>query len=209
VKTEIIAIVDRSGSMNSLAAEAIGGFNAFLEQQKALPGEAKLSLVLFDHEFIQVTEGLMLSDVKSLDRTTYVPRGSTAMNDAIGRSLQGQGERIKNEAWADKVIVCLVTDGWENASKEYTREAVQKLVKEKEAMGWSFVFLFAGLTQAEAMAQTQSYGVNTASPQNLAQSFAGGASGQSVGYGKMSDTLRSLRSGGTAQADPAKETPKP
>ncbi len=195
MKTEIIAIIDRSGSMGPLAKEAIGGFNAFVDGQKVLPGNARISIMLFDHEFIQLAEGVDIKEAPALSPLNYVPRGSTAMNDAIGRALAGQGDRIRQQGWAEKVVVCLVSDGFENASKEYTRAQVQALVKAREADGWSFVFLFSGISQEQAVAQTQAYGVNTMSLNNVARSFAGGASGQSVTYDTLGAAVGNLRSG--------------
>ncbi len=199
MNTEIIAVIDRSGSMGPLAKEAIGGFNAFVDGQKLVPGNARISIMLFDHEFKQLAEGVDLKEAPVLSMDNYMPRGSTAMNDAIGRAITGQRERIKLQGWAEKVVVCLVTDGFENASKEYTLAQVQALVRESEAAGWSFVFLFSGISQDQAVAQTKAYGVNTESDKNLARAFAGGASGQSMTYDSLGGTMRSLRSGGSAK----------
>jgi hypothetical protein len=85
--TEIAVVLDRSGSMQSMAIEAVGGMNAFLESQQKLPGEARLTLVLFDHEYIVAHSRRPIKDVPPLDDDTYVPRGSTALLDAIGRTI--------------------------------------------------------------------------------------------------------------------------
>lgn len=210
MKTEVLAILDRSGSMQSVRDEAIGGFNAFLGEQQKNPDPAKITLVLFDHEYLPVYEAKDLPLADRLTPETFVPRGSTAMNDAIGRTLHEQGARIKVEGWAEKVIVCLVTDGHENSSKEFSQAAVQALVKEKEALGWSFVFLFAGISQAQAVSTTQGYGVNTNSLSNMAKSFRSGPAGQSVGYDTLSTSVGNLRGGGTAQVpDPAEQNKSP
>jgi Mg-chelatase subunit ChlD len=203
MKTEIIVILDRSGSMANVLTEAIGGFNAFLKKQREEPGEARITLAQFDHEYILVHEGKDVPLVDDLTKDTYAPRGATALNDAIGRTLQAQGERIKKDGWADKVIVCVITDGMENSSKEWTAQAVKDLVKEKEAAGWSFVFLFAGLTEAQAMSTTQGYGVDTRSLNNVVRSFASGPKGQSVGesYEAMASTVTNVRGGKTAKGD--------
>ena len=100
--TEIGFILDRSGSMASMAKEAIGGFNAFLESQQKLPGEAKLTLVLFDHEYIVAHSRRPIKDVPPLDDHTYVPRGSTALLDAIGRTINTIGERLDKTLHAER-----------------------------------------------------------------------------------------------------------
>ena len=90
--TEIISIVDRSGSMQSILDDAIGGFNTFLRSQQAQPGEAKLSLILFDHEYQVVHQAVDIQQVESLNQDTYVPRGSTALLDAVGKILMRWGK---------------------------------------------------------------------------------------------------------------------
>lgn len=197
MKTEIIAIIDRSGSMATMAVEAIGGFNAFLSEQKKLPGEAKISQLQFDDRFDWVSVGLDIQQAKDLNKDTYVPRGSTAMNDAIGRALHEQGERIKREGWAEKVIVVVLTDGAENASKEYTRERVAEMVKHAQEHGWSFVFLAANIN---AQQTAQNYGVNTQSANNFVRNFAASGEGTKAAYGSVTMSVANLRSGAAAGA---------
>lgn len=201
MKTEIIVILDRSGSMESVCTEAIGGFNAFVQKQREEPGEARITLVQFDHEHLLSYEGKDVPLVDNLSRDTYKPRGATALNDALGRTLREQGERITKDGWADKVIVCVITDGMENSSKEWTAQAVKDLVKEREATGWSFAFLFAGLTEIQARATTQGYGVDLNSANNVVRSFSGGPAGQSLGesYRSMGETVSNVRAGKTAK----------
>jgi uncharacterized protein YegL len=116
--TELVFILDRSGSMGTMAKEAIGGFNAFLEEQKKLPGEAKLTLALFDHQYSLVCNGKDIKDVEPLDDKTYVPRGTTALLDAIGRTIDDVGSRLSATTEAErpsKILVAILTDGQENA----------------------------------------------------------------------------------------------
>ena len=144
MNTEILCIIDRSGSMERLRDDSIGGFNAFLREQQAVPGDANLTLVLFDHEYTVLYEGRRLGDVKPLTRDDYVPRGQTALLDAIGRTITEQGARIARQLWAEKIVVCVLTDGHENASREYTNERIRSMVGEAEKGGkWSFVYLGA------------------------------------------------------------------
>lgn len=145
--TEIVCIIDRSGSMESIRADAIGGFNAFLEEQQKLPGEAHLTLVLFDHEYERLFEGLPLADVPPLSHTTYVPRGTTALLDAVGRTIDEVGARLAATPEAErptKVLVCILTDGQENASRGYTRQRVREMIEhQQQKYSWEFQFLAA------------------------------------------------------------------
>lgn len=187
MKTEIIAIIDRSGSMATIAKDAIGGFNTFLADQKTVPGEARMTLALFDDKFDYVYAGQPLDKAEPLTPLTFVPRGSTALLDAIGRTLNEQGARIKADAWAEKVIVCILTDGGENASREFQQEQIKQMVKHAESHGWSFVFLAAN---QDAFAAGMSYGISAAHT----ASFQANAAGTSAAYASMSNTTRSLRS---------------
>jgi hypothetical protein len=133
--------------MNAMKEEAIGGINAFLESQQKLPGEARLTLVLFDHEYIVAHDGVPIKDVPPLDNHSYVPRGTTALLDAIGRTINTIGERLDRTPEPDrpgKVIVAILTDGLENASQEFKRKEIFKMIKhQREVYSWEFVFLGA------------------------------------------------------------------
>ena len=145
--TELICIVDRSGSMDSIRDDAIGGFNAFLEEQKKVPGDATLTLMLFDDQFLVAYNGVDIQAVPPLDETTFVPRGSTALHDAIGRTINEIEARLDKMPDADrpsKVLVLILTDGMENASKEFDKGRIQKVIKNHEAKGWEFIYLKAG-----------------------------------------------------------------
>jgi uncharacterized protein YegL len=141
--TRIFFILDRSGSMASIADETIGGFNAFVEAQKAVPGKATLSLVQFDHEYLVVHNGVPLQDVPLLDKTTFVPRGMTALYDAVGRTIA----QFKDDNPKDtKTIVTILTDGAENSSKEFTYSQISQMIKQVEAdHGWEVMFLGANM----------------------------------------------------------------
>ena len=121
--TEIISIVDRSGSMQSILDDAIGGFNTFLAAQQRQPGEAKLSLILFDHEYQVVQQAVDIQQVEPLNQDTYVPRGSTALLDAVGKTIDAVGERLAATAESERpsqVIISILTDGYENARQTYS-----------------------------------------------------------------------------------------
>jgi uncharacterized protein YegL len=147
--TEIVFILDRSGSMESMRAEAVAGFNAFVAKQQAETGTANLSLVLFDHEYTPVFASLPLADVQPLVPTAYEPRGMTALLDAIGRTTNELGARLSampEEDRPDTVIVVVLTDGLENASQNFSFEQVGAMIKHQEDVySWQYIFLGASL----------------------------------------------------------------
>ena len=145
--TEIACIVDRSGSMGSICKEAIDGFNSFLEAQKNLPGKARLTLVLFDNEYDVLCDGADIQSVKPLDKSTYVPRGTTALLDAIGRTVDDIGKRLSSTPESErpgKVIVAILTDGLENASTDYGYDQIAEIIRhQQQKYSWEFIFLAA------------------------------------------------------------------
>ena len=121
--TEIAYILDRSGSMQPLVESAITGFNSFLKDQQETPGDANFTLVLFDDEYLLHADRAAIADVRPLDANTYVPRGCTALLDAIGRTIDNIGKKLAKTPEKDrpgKVIIAIYTDGYENASSDYT-----------------------------------------------------------------------------------------
>ena len=147
--TEIISLVDRSGSMQSILDDAIGGFNTFLRSQQDQPGEAKLSLILFDHEYQIVHQAVDIQQVEPLNQDTYVPRGSTALLDAVGKTIDAVGERLAATAESEKpsqVIVSILTDGYENASQTYSKPKVAEMIQHQtEKYNWAFEFQAANM----------------------------------------------------------------
>lgn len=188
MKTEILVITDHSGSMASTAKDVIGGYNTFIREQRDVPGEAKVTFTQFDDIYEVVYAGKPLSEVPELDGKTFVPRGTTALLDAIGRTLNEQGRRIAEEKWADIVIVCILTDGGENASREYDSFKVKSMSEHAEKNGWKFVYLGANQNSFDI---TQRLGMKTAFVQNYAATSAGTQSA----YTLTSATVRSLRTG--------------
>lgn len=149
--THITVILDRTGSMESIRDDTIGGFNAFLKKQKAEPGTATMTLVQFDSQdpYEIIHRFTPIEEVAELTRDTYVPRAATPLLDALGRGIndleKSIGELDENARPA-KIIVAVVTDGHENASVEFRKDQIEKMVKEKtEKSGWQFVFLSADL----------------------------------------------------------------
>lgn len=188
MNTEILVITDRSGSMSSIRSDVIGGFNRFLRDQKAQPGEARITYTQFDSSYEVVYQAKPINEVAILDTSTFVPRGMTALFDAIGRTLNQQGERIAREKWAELVVVCIITDGDENSSREYSRERIQEMVKHAESNGWQFLFLAAN---QDSFAAARDFG----SAAKYAGNFQANASGVAMAYSATSATLSALRSG--------------
>ncbi len=151
--SELVFILDRSGSMAGLESDTIGGFNAFLEKQKAMPGEARLTTVLFDHRDCLLHDRMDIRAVQPLTEKEYTVGGSTALLDAVGHAI----EKIENaqaytaEAYrAGKVLFVITTDGLENASREYTLSQVRAMIeRQKKDRGWEFLFLGANIDAVE------------------------------------------------------------
>lgn len=145
--TEIAYILDRSGSMGSLVETAISSFNEFLKEQKNEAGEATFTLVLFDDKYLLHADAVPIREVVELDATTYVPRASTALLDAIGRTVDNVGKRLaalKEEDRPGKVVVAIFTDGMENASTDYAEGQISKMIKhQQDKYNWEFLFLGA------------------------------------------------------------------
>ncbi len=146
--TEIVCILDRSGSMGTLVDEVIGGFNAFIEDQKKLPGEAKVTLAIFDDHYDLVHNGVPLQDMPELTKDVYHARGMTALRDAVGKTIDDVGKRLNTTPEDDRperVLVVITTDGYENASRSYSQEKIQAMIKhQKDKYKWEFLFMAAG-----------------------------------------------------------------
>ncbi len=189
--SEIACIIDCSGSMQSIRSDAIGGFNAFLEEQKKHPGSARLTLILFDHEYERVHDAVDIKHVAPLSEATYTPRGTTALLDAIGRTIDDVGKRLAETTEEERpgtVIVAILTDGMENASSDYTRARVAEMIKhQQEKYGWEFVFLAAN---QDAIQEAQKLSISAKDAMN----FAPTGGGVKVAYAKMSREVSDRRS---------------
>ena len=159
-KTQIVCILDRSGSMATIIDDAIGGFNEFIKEQKKLEDEATMTTALFDDQYDLLYDNVPLSEVEEFTTNTWSPRGTTALFDAIGKTINSVRENHRNlkDEKPDKVLVCIVTDGMENSSKEYTSNQIQKLIKKCENdYNWSFVYLAAN---QDAFSTGVSFGIS-------------------------------------------------
>lgn len=145
---EIIVVSDRSGSMGAIKNDAIGAFNNFLQEQKKLPGECLITYAQFDDTYETLAIGKPLQEFKELTEATYQPRGSTALLDAVGRTIDEVGARLNATPEKDRperVLMAILTDGHENASKDYTRIQIFDRIKhQREKYKWQFIFLAAG-----------------------------------------------------------------
>jgi len=152
--THIYFLLDRSGSMQSIKSDTEGGFAAFVEEQRKAPGDCRVTLAQFDNEYDVVYADRPLSDVPALD---LQPRGSTALLDAMGRTITDAGARLAALAEADRpatVIVAIMTDGMENASQEWTHPAIKALVtQQSDHYGWQFLYMGADQDAIEVGAQ--------------------------------------------------------
>jgi uncharacterized protein YegL len=150
--TEIIFLLDRSGSMAGLEGDTIGGFNAFVEKQSKLEGETILTAVLFDDEYEVLWNGIDANNLRLTDKEYYV-RGCTALLDAVGKTILNVGYRLSNtseDMRPGNVIFVITTDGMENASREFSYKKIKELIKhQQEKYGWEFIFMGANIDAAK------------------------------------------------------------
>lgn len=172
--TEIVFILDESGSMSHLTDDTIGGYNSFVEEQKKQSGEAYLTTVLFDDRYIVLHDHVNIHEVPELTWREYKPLGLTALFDAIGRTINSVGERLANtpeEERPSHVIFVITTDGYENASHEYTKEKVKEMIEHQQSKySWEFMFLGAGI---DAYGEAASIGLGGAHAMSVASSADG------------------------------------
>ena len=175
--TEIIMILDESGSMGSMKNDTIGGFNEFIDNQKKIAGKVNFTFIKFSDYYKIIEDCTNLFNVSHLNESTYTPSASTALLDAVGKTINTVKERLIKtpvENKPDKVIMVILTDGQENSSKEFTKSGmVAEMVKEmKEKEGWEFIFLGADVAAWDG---GHSMGINTANsnPKDLSRGFKG------------------------------------
>ena len=168
-KTELVFILDRSGSMGGLEADTIGGYNAMLARQKQEPGEAFVTTVLFDDRYELLHDRVPLQQVQPITDHDYYVRGCTALLDAMGRTIL-QVERQAEQA--DKVLFVITTDGMENASREFSVQRVRKMVEAHQKKGWEFLFLGANI---DAISTAGQFGIGADKAVNYHADHAGTA----------------------------------
>ncbi|MBV1757108.1 MAG: hypothetical protein KMY55_04605 [Dethiosulfatibacter sp.] len=158
--TEIVFILDRSGSMSGLESDTIGGYNAMLKRQQEENGEAIVTTVLFDDEYQLLHDRFNINWIKPITEKEYFVGGSTALLDAMGKSIQkiiNVQKHTSDDQKADKVLFVITTDGMENASREYSNGRIKKMVEhQKEKYGWEFIFLGANI---DAVLTAERFGI--------------------------------------------------
>lgn len=159
--TELVFILDRSGSMSGLESDTIGGFNAMIDKQKKQDGECYVSTVLFDNVSEVLHDRVKLSEIKPMTDREYTVRGCTALIDAIGGAIHHIGnvhKYARPEDVPEHTIFVITTDGMENASRKYSSDKVKKMIeRQKEQYGWEFLFIGANIDAVETAAQ---YGIS-------------------------------------------------
>lgn len=159
--TELVFILDRSGSMSGLESDTIGGFNAMIEKQKKQDGECYVSTVLFDDVSEVLHDRVSLTDIKPMTDREYTVRGCTALIDAIGGAIHHIGnvhKYARNEDVPEHTMFVITTDGMENASHKYSSDKVKKMIeRQKEQYGWEFLFIGANIDAVETAAR---YGIS-------------------------------------------------
>ncbi len=188
--TELVFILDRSGSMSGLEGDTIGGYNALLAKQKKEPGDAVITTVLFDDKVELLHDRINLKGVIPITDREYFVRGCTAMLDAVGQTIGKIGKAQKHtaeEERAEKVLFVITTDGYENSSREYSYEQVKKLIQhQKTKYGWEFIFLGANIDAVETAAQ---FGISA----DRAANFHSDSEGTRLNYAVVSETVCNMR----------------
>ena len=188
--TELVFILDRSGSMAGLEKDTIGGFNAMIEKQKAEAGEAVISTVLFDNTAEVIHDRLTLDAIPKLTEKEYYVRGCTALLDAVGGAIHHIGnvhKYAREEDRPEKTLFVITTDGMENASRRYTYDKVKSMItRQKEKYGWEFLFLGANIDAAREAAR---FGIN----EDRAANYHADTIGTEVIYEAVSETVCNFR----------------
>lgn len=190
--TELVFILDRSGSMSGLESDTIGGFNAMIEKQKKQDGECYVSTVLFDNVSEVLHDRVSLTDIKPMTDKEYTVRGCTALIDAIGGAIHHIGnvhKYARPEDVPEHTMFVITTDGMENASHKYSSDKVKKMIeRQKEQYGWEFLFIGANIDAVETAAQ---YGIS----EDRAVNYHADPKGTACLYDNVSDVVFSVRMG--------------
>ena len=188
--TELVFILDRSGSMSGLEKDTIGGFNSMIEKQKRENGQALVSTVLFDNESVVIHDRLPLDRVPPLTEKEYFTCGCTALLDAVGGAIHHIGnvhKYARKEDVPEKTLFIITTDGYENASRRYDYEKVRQMIQhEKEKYGWEFLFLGANI---DAAAEAKRFGIS----EDRAVTYKCDAAGTALNYDVISEAVCNVR----------------
>ena len=196
--TELVFILDRSGSMAGLEKDTIGGFNAMIAKQRKEPGEAYVSTILFDNHREVIHDRVGIQKVQPMTQEQYYVRGSTALLDAVGNSIRhiaNVHKYAREEDRPEKTLFIITTDGMENASREYGYERVRKMIEhEKEKHGWEFIFLGANIDAAKEAAR---FGID----ESCAANYHADSVGTAVIYEAMGEAVCNVRACRPMNAD--------
>lgn len=190
--TELVFILDRSGSMSGLEDDTIGGFNSLIEKQKKEDGKCFVTTVLFDHEIITLHDRLNLKKIEPMTRNEYEVRGCTALIDAIGTTIKhivNIHKYARREDVPENTMFVIITDGMENASKKYSSDKVKKMIeKEKEKYGWEFIFIGANIDAVETASH---FGID----EDRAVNYHADKKGTKVVYEAVCESVCNFRGG--------------
>lgn len=191
--TEIVFILDRSGSMGGLEQDTIGGFNSLIEKQKKEDGEALISTVLFDHYSEVLHDRVALDKIRPMTEDEYYVRGSTALLDAVGGAIHHIGnihKYAREEDRPEKTMFIIMTDGYENASRKYRLDEIKRMVgRQKEKYGWEFMFLGANI---DAISEARKFGITD----DMAVEYHSDKKGTVLTYEVLSETVSAVRTVG-------------
>ncbi len=196
--TELVFILDRSGSMSGLESDTIGGFNSMIDKQKKENGKALVSTVLFDNESEVIHDRLSIEEVPRMTENEYFTRGCTALLDAVGNSVRHIGNIHKYARAEDvpkKTLFVIITDGYENASKSYNYEKVSRMIaRQKEKCGWEFLFLGANI---DAEKEAARFGIGA----ERAVNYKCDKEGTALNYDVIGEVVCRIRTVRTLDAD--------
>ena len=187
--TEMVFILDRSGSMQGMENDTIGGFNAMIEKQKAAQGEALVNTVLFNGASEVIHDRLPLAKVEPMTRQQYFVSGCTALADAVGgaiRHIANVHKYIRKEDVPEHTVFVITTDGMENASRTYTAEQVKQMIEQQKKCGWEFLFLGANIDAVETAAR---FGID----EDRAVDYKCDSEGTRLNFTVLGDAIRNLR----------------
>lgn len=196
--TEMVFILDRSGSMGHLTDDTIGGFNSMIEQQKKEDGEAYVTTVLFDSEYEMLHDHVNIQDMKPITNKEYYARGCTALLDAVGKTINSIGARLNatpEDERPEKVIFVITTDGMENASREFTKSQVKEMVEHQQTK-YSWVFMFLGANM-DAVSEAGGLGIQSA----YSKTYTASSRGTNSVYYSVSKAMSDLRDIDTTSVD--------
>ncbi len=202
--TELVFILDRSGSMGGLEGDTIGGFNGMLQKQKKEDQEANVTTVLFDDQIDIIHDRFPIDIVKPLTDADYYVRGCTALLDAVGstvKKMENIQNRLPEELRAENIIFVITTDGQENSSQEYSAAMVKKMIEKNQEKGWQFLFLGANIDAAE---EAEKMGI----PRTYAASYKNDAKGVELNFKAIGNVVSCMRASGGALRDKEVKIPE-